>query len=103
MTEIEKRRQDHLDGILHDLRIHVLPDILGYEDIEPDGVFLDDYSVDPLDGYEIECQCSDRWKVDLDLKLGFYPNCIITPLDLAMAIQQAQDDVCEALTRKRSA
>lgn len=103
MNEIEKRRQEHLNGILHDLRIHVLPDILGYEDIETDGSFLDDYSVDPLDGYEIECECSDRWKVDLDLNLGFYPNRIITPLDLAKAIQQAQDDHCEAMARKRTA
>jgi hypothetical protein len=100
---ITAQRTEHLNGIVHDLCISVLPHILGAEHVEPDGFLLDDYGMDVLGGYEIEIECERRWYVSLNLNLGFSPNVIITPLDLAKAIQTAQDKHCAAYDAHRAA
>ncbi len=100
LEEHEKLRAEHLNGILLDLCISVLPRILG-RDIEEDGYLLDDYGMDCLDGAQIEDECERRWRVTLGKNLGVLPSTVITPRDLAKAVQKAQDDACAHYERHR--
>ena len=89
------------------LCLHILPDVLGRDELEPDGYLLEDYGMDALDALEIGDAISQQWEgisINADA-LGFQQpqpngNVVLSIRDLAEAISDAIAEDAASFIRK---